>query len=85
MLRVEPRARTTEILGFIDEPTGPALKVRVTAPPADGAANTAVVALLAKSLRIPKRDVEIVAGATSRRKRVRIHGLGADAVEAKLR
>lgn len=48
------------------------LKVAVTAPPVDGEANVAVIELFAKSLAISKRQIEIVAGQTSRRKTVRL-------------
>jgi len=58
------------------------LKVAVTAPPVDGEANAAVIETLAKALRVGKSAVEIVQGATGRRKTVRIAGATAAAVEA---
>ena len=58
------------------------LKVAVTAPPVDGEANAAVIELLAKALGVPRRQVEVIAGASSRRKTVRIEG--ADAAVAEL-
>jgi uncharacterized protein (TIGR00251 family) len=61
---------------------GAALKVRLLAPPVDGAANDALVALLAKELEVPRRDVRIVHGSTSRAKVVEIDGTTADAVRA---
>jgi uncharacterized protein (TIGR00251 family) len=61
---------------------GAALKVRLHAPPVDGAANDALVALLAERLDIPRRDVRIVQGATSRAKVVEITGTTAGAVRA---
>lgn len=75
MLRVhvQPGARRNEIVG----PHGDALKVRVAAPPVDGKANAAVVELLAEILDAP---VELVAGGSSRRKRLRITGLDRAAV-----
>jgi len=59
------------------------LKARVRAAPFEGAANEALVALLAKSLGIPPRNVEIISGATSRIKRVHVVG-DAAALAAKL-
>jgi len=58
------------------------LKVAVTAPPVDGEANAAVVEVLAKALGVPRRQVEVIAGMSSRRKTVRIEG--ADAAVAEL-
>jgi uncharacterized protein (TIGR00251 family) len=51
---------------------GAALKVRLQAPPVEGAANDALVALLAERLGVPRRAVRVVAGATSRAKTVEI-------------
>lgn len=52
------------------------LKARVRAAPSEGEANAALCALLAKSLSVPRRDVSLAAGATSRIKRVAITGHG---------
>ena len=60
------------------------LRVRLTAPPVDGAANEALIALLAERLGLPKRNVSIVQGAASRQKTVEIVGMTAEAVEQKL-
>ena len=76
-VRVQPRARASEIVGF-DELNR--LRVRVTAPPADGSANAAVVSLLASTLGVAKSSVLIENGLTSRMKTIRIDGIGADAV-----
>lgn len=56
------------------------IHVRVSAPPVDGAANRALVQLLSDALRRPASSIEVVGGATSRHKRVRIGGPGADAI-----
>jgi uncharacterized protein len=60
------------------------LKARLTAPPVDGAANEALIAVLAERLGLPKRDVSIVHGAASRLKTVEIVGMTPEAVEQKL-
>jgi uncharacterized protein (TIGR00251 family) len=73
-LKVQPKARRNAILGPADGPDGPALKVAVGAPPEDGKANAAVVALLAEALDVAKAAVSVVIGATDRRKLVEIRG-----------
>ena len=66
---VQPRASKNEVLG----PDGAGrLRVRITAPPAEGAANKSLIELLARHFGVSKSEVTIVAGARSRRKRVRI-------------
>jgi uncharacterized protein (TIGR00251 family) len=77
-VHVQPRASRSEILG---QP-GAALKLRLQAPPVDGAANEALVRLLAESLGVPRRSVRVVAGATSRAKTVEVDGTTEDAVRA---
>jgi len=76
-VQVVPRASRNEIVGV----HGDALKVCLTAPPVEGRANEALVVLLAQRLGIRKRQVEIVAGATSRRKMIRVIGLSPQEVE----
>ena len=71
-IRVQPRASRNAI-----EVDGERITVRVTAVPESGKANDAVVALLAKRLRVPKSGVRIVRGVKSKDKRVRIDGLSA--------
>ncbi|MFP5354023.1 MAG: DUF167 domain-containing protein [Gemmatimonadota bacterium] len=75
-VRVQPRASRTEIAGTHQG----ALKVRLQAPPVDGAANEALVEFLAESLGVPRRMVEIVSGASSRTKLVEVAGIDAGAV-----
>jgi uncharacterized protein (TIGR00251 family) len=70
-VRVHPRAKKNELLVRDGR-----LHVRVTAPPADGKANAAVCALLAKTLGVPKRAVHVEHGAASRDKVVSIKGMG---------
>jgi len=77
-VHVQPRASRSEIIGQ----HGAALKVRLQAPPVDGAANEALVRLLAESLGVPHRAVRVVAGTTSRSKTVEVDGTTEDAVRA---
>src|SRR5437879_5119786 len=70
-LRVVTRASRTEIVGFHDG----ALKIRIASAPVDGAANAEMVKLLAKKLCVAKSDISIVAGETSKNKRVKINNL----------
>lgn len=77
-VHVQPRASRSEIIGQ----HGAALKVRLQAPPVEGAANEALVRLLAESLGVSRRSVRIVAGGTSREKTVEIDDTTEDAVRA---
>jgi len=79
-VRVVPRASKNEIVGI----HGDALKIRVAAPPVEGRANEALIAFLAKRLGVRKSQVEIVAGATSRRKMIRAVNLSLEEVEERL-
>jgi len=78
-VRVIPRSRRNSI-----EWEQETLKVRLTAPPVDGAANQALVALLAERLCLPKRSISIVSGATGRQKIVEIVGMAEEEVEKRL-
>lgn len=69
-VRVVPRASRSEIVGEHDG----ALRVRVAAPPVEGAANVEVVRLLARALGVPARAVEITSGHASKSKLVRVVG-----------
>ena len=77
-VHVQPRASRSEIVGL----HGDALKVRLNAPPVDGAANEALAELLAERLALPKRNVRILSGETSRAKVVEIDGATEDVVRA---
>ncbi len=79
-VHVQPRAARSGIAGM----HGSAVKVRLQAPPVDGAANEALIALLAESLGVPRREVLILAGATSRLKRVEVRGLSAHLARQRL-
>lgn len=67
-LRVQPRAARDRVVG----PHGGALKVQVTAPPVDGAANRAVLAVLADWLAVPRRTLRLVQGEAGRDKVVEV-------------
>ena len=79
-VRVIPRARHNMVAGIRD---GKCL-VRLTAPPLDGAANEALIRTLADALGLPARAIQLLSGARSRTKRVRITGLTAPEVERRL-
>jgi len=68
-LRVQPRARRTALAA-----AGGALKAEVTAPPEDGKANQAVIALLAEAWRLPKSSFDVIKGHTARAKTIRVAG-----------
>ena len=79
-VRVIPRSPRSAITGM----RGGALLVRLHAPPVDGAANDALIELLAQAFGRPRRDVSLVSGATSRDKRVAIQGLSETDFAARL-
>jgi len=70
-VRVIPRASRSEIVGIENN----VLKVRLTSPPVDGAANAELIKLLAKKFDVAKSDIAIASGETSRNKRIRINNL----------
>jgi hypothetical protein len=79
-VKLQPRAS----VNAIGEPLGPELRIKVTAPPVDAAANAALVRLLAERLDCPRGAVELVRGHTSRHKLVRLRGLSAATVLTRL-
>ncbi|HTI14340.1 MAG TPA: DUF167 domain-containing protein [Dictyobacter sp.] len=78
-VRVIPRSKRN-ILEWEEE----RLKAHLTAPPVDGAANAALIALLAETLAIPKRNITLVRGSTSRHKVVAVEGLTQDTLTGKV-
>jgi uncharacterized protein (TIGR00251 family) len=76
-VRVVPRASRSEIAGKFDD----ALRVRLAAPPVDGAANRELIRILAKELKVPQAAIDIVAGSASKNKTVRISNVTDDARE----
>ena len=79
-LRVAPGTNRPGVVGR----HGDGWKVRVTAPPEGGRANQAVLRLLAKTLGVPRRDLELAAGSTSRDKVVTLLGLTAESADARM-
>ena len=80
VLQVAPRARATAVAGRY----GAAIKLRVAAPPVDGAANAELVRFLAERLGVSRNAVTIVAGASGPRKTVEVAGLGTEAARRAL-
>jgi hypothetical protein len=79
-IKVQPRARATAIAGL----HGTELKIRVAAPPVDGAANEALIEFLAKCLECGRRQLELARGETSQHKLVRVNGMDRANVAARL-
>ena len=73
-VRVVPRASRSEIIGMHDG----ALKIRLAAPPVEGAANEELIKILAKYFDVNKNAVEIVSGATAKTKQIRVTGSNAE-------
>lgn len=74
---VVPRASKSQIVGEHDG----ALRVRIAAPPVDGAANDELVRLLAKEFKVPRKAVSVISGHTARLKQVSVEGVSPDALE----
>ena len=80
LLHVQPRASRTELAGRF----GDALKIRIAAPPVDGAANEELVRFLAETLGVRSGAVEIISGETGRRKTVEVRGVTVEAAASRL-
>ena len=80
-LRVQPRASHNEVVGWI----GDILKIRLTAPPVEGAANAACLTFLADLLDLPQSQFEILRGERSRTKVMQITGLSQEEVYVRLK
>lgn len=68
-LLVQPRSAKNQIVGL----HGDALKIKLTAPPVEGAANAMCIKFLAKCIGVPKSAIDIVSGQTGRNKRICVH------------
>jgi len=80
-VRVIPRASTSGIAGTRDG----ALLVRLNSPPVEGAANSELIQLISDALGVPKRSIAIVSGQRSRSKRIVVHDVTMDDVNAKFK
>jgi uncharacterized protein (TIGR00251 family) len=80
-VRVVPRASRSGVAGEHDG----ALRIRVAAPPVDGAANEELLRTLARALGVPARNVEITGGHTSKLKQVRVQGATREALDELLK
>jgi uncharacterized protein (TIGR00251 family) len=78
---VQPRGSRNEIAGL----QGDALKIKLTAPPVEGAANKLCVEFLAKALKVRKSDVEIIHGQKSRSKKVLVRSITRKRIESLLK
>ena len=78
-VRLTPRAARDVVDGVVDG----VLRVHVTAPPVDGLANEALLRLLAECLDLPRRDLRLVSGASSRQKIVAVDGVGRESIVAR--
>jgi hypothetical protein len=79
-VRVQPRSSRNQVVG---EQAG-TLKVKLTAPPVDGEANAALVDFLSSCLKIPRKDINIIKGETSRHKIVEIMGISPEELILKI-
>jgi len=80
-VHAKPRARKSKVVGE----RGDAVEIALAAPPVEGAANEELVRFVGKVLGLPKRDVTLVRGDTSREKLLAVVGLSVVEVEARLR
>ncbi len=81
-VKVIPRAKKNDVAGLMDDGS---VRIRLTAPPVEGAANHALVEFLSELLQIHKNQIEIVAGLSSERKLISLVGISPHAVESILR
>lgn len=79
-VRVQPRASKNELVGW----QAGALKVRLTAPPVEGAANAALIAFLAERLDVRRGEIRLVSGDTGRNKRLEFASLSPEELSARL-
>lgn len=84
-VKLTPKSSKDAVEGWSVDPEGrPVLKVRVRAQPVEGAANTALIALVAKVLKVPRRDVNLARGSQSKLKMLEVSGLSDAEVRERL-
>lgn len=79
-VKAQPRSSRNEIVGV----QGNELRIKVTAPPVDSAANEALVRFLAEALGLSRGQVQLVRGASARHKAIKVSGLSATEVKKRL-
>ncbi len=79
-VKIQPRASKNEVVGL----HGNALKIRLTAPPVEGAANALLITFLSDKLDLPKQNFELIQGLTSRNKLIRVIGINKELILKKL-
>jgi hypothetical protein len=84
-VRAQPGAKKTAITGIYGEGAATQLKVAVQAPPVEGRANSALIAFLAKTLGLPKNQVELISGELSRSKVFLLRGVAMEQAKTKLK
>lgn len=85
-VRAQPRASRSALTGLVDDGRGGvALKIAIAAPPVEGAANAAIVELIAKTLDVPRRAVTIAVGESGKSKLVDVEGLTVEQALERLR
>jgi hypothetical protein len=75
-----PGARCTEVVGM----HGDAIRIRIAAPPVDGAANEELLRFLAELMGVPRRQVELAAGTSGRRKIIEVAGIETETIRQRL-
>lgn len=79
-VRTQPASSKDQVVGLHDD----AIKIKIAAPAVDGKANQHLIKFLAKKLSIPKRDIDITKGQTSRLKTIQINGLTSEQIHQAL-
>jgi uncharacterized protein (TIGR00251 family) len=83
LVRAQPGAKKTAVVGILGEGSTAQLKIAVQAPPVDGRANSALISFLADTLDLPKSQVELLSGELSKSKIFMLNGVTIDRVSAK--